>query len=1634
MLLCGPTLYKECCERYSVKPNRHILEQLNRTDLMYLTKVDASKTFLGSLGVRALLDFVEAHRGIEELDLQKNGVDQPCIERLCQILSEGHPRLHSITLSNNLLSEGGARLLWDTVRSAPTVLSLKLDNCNVSEQWIQRLTYVLGVNASRVEDTTHVITTPAMSINSAGIPVTGNSGLTEDDQPWRTISILVISSSESYIKLFHDAVVLPLGSYFSLRRIRITASVVTPSDSCALVETKIEMCKDPNNGGLPWCATFFDSSHPFSASQRHAVQKVLEILPRTEATLTDSKINDKNNTRDGNLEGKCKRIFFFYAVLSSALIKRFGERRFFDYHRLLRFMEFEGGEDERLAALFPGTGAPVLKNATHLTVRCQSDLYAGISIAYSHSKQLLSRQASFQQVVPVEDPAKVAAISNGQEKVIKTLLSYLANNISMDLGNDAFSVPMLLYGSEGIGKEHVLSYIAAHVQKTAEETKVNEERNGSAADNGALLVPQRTDRVITYNVQAHSDSLVAFLYFILSVFNPSASLEYETIDVLCCTVREAISGYREEQPIVLLVSHVEALRWNNFNALDARTGTGSPNSCCGYLEWIPPTFPPTVRIILSLHGDHPARTTLRQRCPQPKEYLCNPLPGRDLIDLLNHYLLSKFEMKLPGLHTLTSTLRDRFTAAELAYLEKPHHAHVKFAEVAAAYLACTLYERENGVLLSDEEEVVSLLRNMPGTLEQVVQKICESLSVLYSPITVRYISVCLCMSPMPPSELLYICEELGDCPKHMTSVVLKGLTMFNLVHADSTSCLLSIAHDSIRDGLLHLYADHISSISVVVEQHLYRLVATLSTEIFWAFRSLVPLQLANGSFNSLGNLLQSSVIMDAVLSSSPLNQIAVIDAFFQLQWAQQLLDEMTDSGYPVGDDLYSIDAQDLATGLQHVQQYRSHFLQEVLFAKGNSALIQDAQKNAQFASYPVVLAVNNGTEDTSQQQLQCDAACLFCTCRDDYVAAVTSDSVMAFSMKKNGNCVAHRNISFSSVKEGGEVMGIHIAAQMKAIVVRKNAILVLDFSNGTTWSMEGYRTNISGTACLLNKSGRLLALLHAPRPGEDSTTLEVFNLTTRSTESRLERPVLPSSKASFCGDYILVTVRKHVYVFTQQLKEKGVLEHDGRVGSVCGAENRKIVVTSVGSCFWVWNFNGTFLNRVDTGRHPIFSLTIDSSGSLLITRHAKSLRLWNAASGTFIATLLTNSLGNTSAPCFTTDNRKILAITGSILNVWDSQSGISIGAIASPSGSFTSFSEENNLVYTTSVSSSMIKVWNIGPENALSLEKEVLEGTLATQLLRNRKVSKHALLSISTDPDNEIVLCLDAKGEAFLFSLESGKKIETQLSETINAAFLLGRNTIVFTVKDGIQVMYYSINTHTTISYPLSHTMAPSSQLHLHSSLENNDIFAISTDNGTNGLFICEVSKSRSSYVNLYHHRGPVLDAFFFGSFMFSVGAEDKHACLWNVPKRACRADYKHPLVIEHATCTPSGVLFFADESGEVYQLITEDITSPTHARLVATKLSYLFPKKSFSLKNLEIKSILCWSNLFFCGTKSDEVAILALEKGVINRIRTQRNVTKTRIAEVNQKQKILMGTATGECMIFDLILPHRQPFHLLEK
>lgn len=1550
MLTCGATLYEECCKKYSLKPNKHISQQVSRTDLMQLKKIDASQTFLGSLGVFALLDFVETDRCIEEIYLQKNGVDQCCIERLCQVLLEGHPRLSVVDLSSNLLSTGSVRLLWETIQTVRTVRSLKLDGCGVSDEWMKRLTHALHAN----------------STNESGIAVPQNIPLPLTGE-WELIYVLIIGN-EIQVQKFYDTIILSLGSYLAPRRVRIAPVVVTPDDNEQLVEAKVQMCCDTHHHGLPWCVAFFDSS-PFTEAQRLALSKVLHIRPPLKP------VDSRRRTDDPPEELKCFS-FFSYAIPSPSTTDLFADEKHIEANRWLRIAGFDRVEAEKISPLIDGPGAPVLWNEGQFIVRCQSDLFSSIANVYPDKSQL----------PPYEDDGEVTAseyagkglVGKLHDKAVKTLMYYI-NNRDQDL-----TVPMVLYGDGGIGKEHILSHVASILL----------ERNSAISEFTSRI------RVVKYNVMMRSNSIVVFLYFVLSVFNPSASLEYQSVELLCVAAKESIQSYRGP-PIVFMVAHLEQLDISYYNS-----------SMC--TDWIPHNFSSDVKILITVRNDNIAVSTLRQRCPQPYECLCSPLSGRNLVALFKQELHSR-GLSLPGLHDLTRSARDALTDAESAYLQKESSANVLYPKLAAAFAECFI--KANGGLCS-ENAVTAMMSELPNSIEEVVYRLCSYVGKFNNPTTVEYVGLSLAASPLPVTELLFVCEEIGRCAKHTVCVTVKELVKMGLLISGKDSSTVRICHPSVKDSLLNLYHEKSDAVSVIVEQHLHRLVMTLSSEISWAFRNLVPLMLSNGNFGCLRDLLGSSLTLDTVLCGPPRNQIYVIDAFFTLMSSHTLLAELSAADLTVD---VNLDIADISKGLQQVQKHRSNFCQEILLADDYSTLLKDAQRNIRCSNYPLVIPLNKGAEDTSNQILRCDGVCISCHGREEHIAAATSETVMVFS-RKTGSCIAQRYMPL----DGDYIVAVFMAANAKVVVVGSNSLFIWDFPTNNVYGLDGYRTTKSCTN--LNAAGNLL-LTQNIVTGE----IEFMNLLTKKTVFQMSNSSSTDFfNAQFCGENILLRRNKNLHILNQNFEEISILPHDGPVEAACGTEDGRLAVSSVGGTFWVWTFSGNLVHRVDAGLCPITSLSMDSTGSLLLTTQSNGVQLWKVNSGSCIAKLHSNARGTPSCPRFSKDRTKVLAITGMVLNVWDTQTGIPIGAVASPSGCFTDYFEVDGLVYSISVLSDEIRMWNL--HNSLQTEKEVLEGTLTTNWLKNGKISKHPIEHISTDTTGEVLACVDASNHLFLYSTITGDKIDLDTG-VVYSAIVIDNATIVFTKIDDHRLFYGNVRTKDISSYDLPKSaILPGSVCELISSPE--PFFAINVKSSfpSNSLLVCEYKKNRSEFFNLSNHSGPILTACFFGSFMYSIGAEDRTVHLWTLSRRVNRTSYEHPTIIQSASCTPSGIMLVVDNEGIVYRLMAENISSPSRATIACIKLCEVYPRIQPFLNAIRMKSVLCCSHIAFFITSDSHVAMLPLDKeGMANHGQTQRRTTSIFAVE-GEKPLLFVGTENGEAYTCHILVPTELPSPCLEK
>lgn len=1548
MLESGAELYKVCCLKYEIRTNEVILQQVSRKDLMHVTKIDASKTFLGALGVLAVLDFVEAHRGIEEINLCKNGVDHSCIERLCQILREGHSRLAKINLSFNILSTGSARVLWDALRQVDSVCCVNLEGCELNEEWMNRVRDVIKRNNAKNES----------------VEVRSSTRLMKEGK-WQMLFVLVIGG-EANAKRFNDLILLPLGSYLASRMVRIAPVFIADDDAEEVVDEKIKMCRCSEIDGLPWCVGLLTDG-PLASPQLLALKEVAGMYASL-APVAD-RGSQTISSCESNLRKDTPSLFLYYVPpMSGKQNKKVTVMHARDW---LVMAGLSVSDASCYCTAIPN--AVVLSNPTLFVVRSQSDFYSSIAQKYPDKSQLPLYDEEIE--VSLEEYSKRGEIGELHEQALDGIMYYVKNHAQ------EFSVPMVVHGDPDVGKAAVLSCVASRLLMSTREDPP--------------LDPS-TCRVVTFDIRSSCSSLSLFLSFILTTMNPTASLESPSVDLLCQSVKESIVAYRGP-PLVLLIAHLDALD----------TTYHSPSMVT---DWIPFSFPSAVKIVISVRNDHFSAPALRQRCPQPYEVVCSPLPGRELVRLFKEALSAR-GLVLPGLQDFTRSVKDSLTPAEAAFLRKKESSHEQFFRIAAAHVECLA--RKKNLKKFSEPEVLSLINELPDTIAGLVKGICEYLQITIDTCTVKMIGLCLALSsPLPLTQLLYLCEEMGECKKYSSSVALSSMSHYGIVDWDSANASVAkISHHTVQKAILEFYNDSLSKVSVLLEQHLHRLVATLSPDISWAFRRLVPLMLSNGNFRGLQDLLGSSLHLDSILCGPPRSQLYLIDAFFRLITSQHLLAELSTAGLPVE---VTLDTADILKSLMQVQKHRSNFLQEILLVEDHTILFRDAERCMNCANYPLIIAVNRGAEDTSLQTLNCDAHLLSCHFYEDFLAVVTASATVMVFCRSTKNCLAQRYIDL----EGDRLIGVFMAPHSTVVVACKNSLYLWNFPSNFLCKMEGYRT--SGELANLNSRGTHLVVQNISSGG-----IEILDLVARTSVFQVSSKLSSYFKACFAGPNILFIKNQELHILNGSYDTWSVLPHHSPIDLASGSEDGRIAITVVSNVFWVWTTEGKLISRVDAGLCPIAELCVDDTGSALITTQPNGAQLWKLPCGSLISKLRTDARGRTRMARFTTDRTKIVALTGAVLNLWDAQTGIPVGAYVSPSRFFTSLLEVDGWIYATVVSSDVVRVWNF--HEHVGTEREALEGTITSNWLKNSKISMVPIETISVGENYEFVACIDEKHNLHVYFLSTGQKLDVDVGP-VYSAIVLDADTIAYTTEGDLRVFYYSIKKRTTHSYKVPRSTLPDSKLRLISSQE--PVFAVNVSSPyASALLVCEYSQCCSQFLNLCHHTGEVLTACFFGSFMYSIGKDDRYIYLWALHKRAERASYQHFCPIVSASCTTSGILIFIDNTGTSYRLMTHNISSPSRAEISCQRLSDVYPKIQSSFTKFQVKSVFCASTIVIFITSSGGIAIVSLDReGAVNHGQLPHGVTCVNALDDDSKGIIFIGTSNGDVLYYHLVVPTEVP------
>jgi WD40 repeat protein len=492
--------YRECCDARGVRPNVQIMKQLKSpAAAVELPILDASSTFLGSLGVHAVLDFVHLHQGIRLLSLANNGVDASNVEHLCSVFA-CHQSLGACDLQSNNLATPSIRSLWELARHTNTVQRIGTDGTGIAEDWKQRLERALRSNEEYQVLGFH------------------NYGADRPITQWDAAYVCVVGQPDQVAHL-SDLVFPALNSLVSKMRLRVSPVVVTEADTETSMREKLSLCVDRTNGGRIWCVSFLSKKSP--------VHEVLRIVAEQSVLPDIPPLHNKL----GEIRPPIYRAAKNMVVISEPL-----------EHTRVRGND----EEEEAMAAFITQAQPFLNHPCAYKLETESrssaDLYI-LSSLYTSLKRVYSQDPGAHRVAGDYDWELADRLApTGQ--MFPTELAGVLRYCEPSAATCAF--PLVLYGSGSGGKDEILAAAACTLRN---------------APSGTVTVVPR--KIVPYFVEeAPSRSVVLLLYFLLDVFCPSAASEvFPTLQEMMLRTRKCIENYCGEHEVALFLSGIEFLTY-----------------------------------------------------------------------------------------------------------------------------------------------------------------------------------------------------------------------------------------------------------------------------------------------------------------------------------------------------------------------------------------------------------------------------------------------------------------------------------------------------------------------------------------------------------------------------------------------------------------------------------------------------------------------------------------------------------------------------------------------------------------------------------------------------------------------------------------------------------------------------------------------------------------------------------------------------------------------------------------------------------------------------------------------------------------------------------------------------------------
>ncbi|RNF00926.1 hypothetical protein TraAM80_07317 [Trypanosoma rangeli] len=1518
-------LYEECCALYGVRPNRDVAQQLDRPNFLTIREIDASRTFLGELGVRALLEFVGSHAGIQRLVLTKNGVDAACVEHLCSVLRES-PSLSSVDLSDNRMSTPSVRLLWETVRAVPHLQEVNLENCGVSEDWVNRLGRCCKANSELQQLGFHPYG-PERSLRS-----------------WETVLVLVLGP-EPLVEAYCREILPYVRSFVSRLRLRIAPLTIEKTDTHDVVRSKVWRCRSAYNCTLSWCVVLIDEATSWMDPDISALTAVLQ----QEEPVIPPLRNKFGVLRDPM--HRCARHLFVYTLpyLHGEGLDGGGYVLTVPSSVWLSSVGISVPDDVRVPS------AVALPSKRSWKIRCPSDLCTALYAVFSEqprSMTLLEKNEETDEKVweTVERDKHFGSL----HPRCKDIVHY------METPAGQLSVPLILYGPGGVGMPKIVSWAAA-----------------TYAAVGSL-------RVVPYHVGCGNESLVVLLFHLLRVFSKKQRRVYRTVEELSLDVRETISAY-DGQMVLLLISSIDHL------------------DLCGcresaVLEWLPASLPPSVRVIASLNTESPLLIALRKRMPQPYEVLITSLPKQVRVDLFLQELLRRDVLgKSTEAHSLNGSSPtqqlDGLKSLEKAFLMKDGSESASFGIYTASFLQRLpedLLERDTAFLIAEE---------VPDTLDEVITQLLRRYESLSDTLTVQFLTMGLAAAPLPISEIIYICEELGPCARHKTLPVLLMMSDDGLLTLTSDS-IVHLSDSDVRRVVLKLYADMQDTLSVLVETHLFRLVKTRSPDMSFCFRHLASIMIANGSLDAAYGLVLNPTHMDALLSRDVENCTYAIDLVIRLLNTHQLLLELDEGGScSIKSNIDLLNRGALQSALEALQSYDGCFFQAALLASDVSPY-QTRAMEAKEVPYTVLVPLNRGDEDDATHSLECKHMPVYCHLWGEYLVVTTTQEVIVYSATDFESELARSFLPFESNQN---LCGSLVAAGSRVVVIGDGQLLLWDFASQSFTMFEDTTSSLNENA--LDSFGLSLLVRH---PSKEQ--FSIIDVSKKKVVMELPIFETPVREALFCGSGILARALYDLFLMREEEEEVMKLAHTGTIRGVSFSNDSRLIASCVRESIWIWSGTGELLHLIDAGLTPVEDIRFNASGALLLSWQSEGVKVWNSLNGDCAGTVELCFDERASFLCFTEDGSNIIGRCGPRIYLWDVHTRQPVGVLTASTGHFT-FVQERNQVVIGTTSKKEVKIWRVGDAPIPSIQR-VREKRLTSMWRKNARLSTAPIIGVSVNLNGTLLTAVDDNGSVILQPMDGSVRWDCNVSNVESAAIMT--DMLLFTVKgESHRFFWKRLSEDDTVNEVLlPRDAASNATLDLKTAEFGNSIAVVSNSEERTLIYVYNAFDWNLTNQFL-GHSGRIVQAFFAGDFLFSLGV-DCTVRLWSLLRHAERALYTHTCAIVAAAPGPLMTLFFVDEQSRVYHVHVDNIASSTHARFVAeaVELTLTIPT------TVRVRHVIHASNLLAMSSEDGSVYLVDLHHGgTVVRLSDYKCLSLAFVVDGSDVH-IVTGHSTGEVVL----------------